>query len=165
MISADACRSKTVAQRLPRTTHCLNCGRAVEENFCPACGQENTDHTVGVSLLLRDLIEEFLKLDSRIFKTLLSLLFRPGFLTNEYIAGRRVRYIAPFKLFLFASALFFLCSLQAARLDLQRPSSHAVFRFEMENPSGGSSASSASGRSASAPKQAPESLDPFEQWF
>jgi hypothetical protein len=152
-----------VAHRLPRTTHCLNCGRTVEENFCPACGQETTDHTVGASLLLRDLAEEFLKLDSRILQTLIPLLFRPGFLTKEYIAGRRVRYIAPFKLFLFASALFFLCSLQAARRDLQKPSSQSAFHFEVENPSGGSS--SASGKGATAQPQASERPDPVEQWF
>lgn len=108
-----------MANQLPQSGQCLNCGRLVEENFCPACGQENTDHTVGLNLLVRDLLDEFLKFDSRLFRTLIPLFLKPGFLTSEYIAGKRVRYIAPFKLYLFASAIFFLFSLRVAREELK----------------------------------------------
>jgi hypothetical protein len=38
-----------------------------------------------------------------VFRSLLPLYFRPGYLTLEYFAGRRVRYVTPFRLF------FFLC--------------------------------------------------------
>ncbi|MGK5036920.1 DUF3667 domain-containing protein [Janthinobacterium sp. LB3P118] len=35
------------------------------------------------------------------------LLFRPGALSNEYIAGRRVRYVEPLRVYLTFSILFF----------------------------------------------------------
>ncbi|BBM00895.1 hypothetical protein GL2_09690 [Microbulbifer sp. GL-2] len=51
--------------------------------------------------MLGDLFDTLLALDSRIWKTLPSLLFRPGFLTAEYFDGRRVRYVSPVRLFIF----------------------------------------------------------------
>jgi hypothetical protein len=46
--------------------------------------------------------------DSKIFTTLKDLVFRPGFLTREYVAGRRVRYLNPIRMYVFISAIFFL---------------------------------------------------------
>lgn len=40
--------------------------------------------------------------------TLKDLILRPGFLTREYTAGRRVRYLNPIRMYVFISALFFL---------------------------------------------------------
>ncbi|MCO4799896.1 MAG: DUF3667 domain-containing protein, partial [Colwelliaceae bacterium] len=41
-------------------------------------------------------------------RTLFPLIFKPGFLTNEYIAGRRVHYVPPLRLYLFISIIFFI---------------------------------------------------------
>ncbi len=46
--------------------------------------------------------------DSRLWRTLWYLLARPGFLTREFFAGRRVAYLPPFRLYLVISVLFFL---------------------------------------------------------
>jgi hypothetical protein len=43
-----------------------------------------------------------------VFRTMKPLLFNPGFLTNEYIRGRRQSYVPPVRLFLFFSFIFFL---------------------------------------------------------
>ena len=54
---------------------------------------------------------DFCAWDSRIWRTLLPLIFRPGFLTAEYMAGRRARYVPPLRLYLILSfALFLLLS-------------------------------------------------------
>jgi hypothetical protein len=45
--------------------------------------------------------------DSLIFRTLFPLLFRPGFLVNEYLAGRRARYLNPIRMYVFLSIVFF----------------------------------------------------------
>ncbi len=92
----------------PRPDHCLNCGTAGDGIFCAHCGQENKDHTVALKPLLADLMAEFASWDSRLLRTLKALVFRPGFLTNEYNAGRRVSYVSPLKLYLTISVLFFL---------------------------------------------------------
>ena len=91
-----------------RTDCCLNCGTAATGNFCAECGQENKAHAVSLGLLLADLLAEVASWDSRLLRTLLPLLLRPGFLTNQYNAGRLVRYLSPLKLYLTISVLFFL---------------------------------------------------------
>jgi len=53
-----------------------------------------------ISLFFGDTV---FNIDSRVFRSLFPLYFRPGYLTLEYFAGRRVRYVTPFRLF------FFLC--------------------------------------------------------
>ena len=87
---------------------CLNCGELVLQNFCPNCGQEKSTGPVPVGHLLHDAVDEFFKLDSKLGRSLKPLLTRPGFLTTEYIAGRRQRYVSPFRLYFIISAVFFL---------------------------------------------------------
>ena len=87
--------------------HCLNCGVAVATRFCPACGQENTSYRVSLGRLLADLVEEVFQLESRLWRTLWTLVRRPGLLTVEYNAGRRVRYTTPLRLYLVCSVVYF----------------------------------------------------------
>lgn len=91
-----------------RPDHCLNCGRPTDGNFCAHCGQENKDHTVALQPLLHDLLAEVVSWDSKLLRTMVPLVVRPGFLTNEYNAGRRVPYLSALKLYLTLSVLFFL---------------------------------------------------------
>ena len=53
-------------------------------------------------------LESISHADSRLWRTLWYLLARPGFLTREFFAGRRVRYLPPFRLYLVISVVFFL---------------------------------------------------------
>lgn len=92
----------------PKPENCLNCGFAVEHNFCPMCGQENTPSRVAFGALVRDGWDDLVKVDAKLLKTLVPLLFKPGFLTQEYVAGRRMRYLSPFKMYLVISAIFFV---------------------------------------------------------
>jgi hypothetical protein len=46
--------------------------------------------------------------DSKFFTTLKDLLFKPGFLSKEYVNGRRASYLHPIKMYVFTSAMFFL---------------------------------------------------------
>ena len=46
--------------------------------------------------------------DSSFFETVKDLLFKPGFLSKEYMAGRRARYLHPIRMYVFTSAVFFL---------------------------------------------------------
>jgi hypothetical protein len=56
---------------------------------------------------MREAGGRYVALDGRLWKTLGPLFFRPGFLTREYFAGRRKRYIRPARLFLVASLVLF----------------------------------------------------------
>ncbi|MGH7444205.1 MAG: DUF3667 domain-containing protein [Longimicrobiales bacterium] len=76
--------------------------------YCPACGQRKTEVLVSVRTMVGDVLEDQLVLNRALPRTLFALMLRPGFLTTEYIRGRIVSYIAPFRLYLVASVLFFL---------------------------------------------------------
>ncbi len=95
-------------RKIPRPTHCLNCGDSLTGNFCANCGQEAVDERAAIWPLVSDVLSEFARWDSKFVRTLLPLLFRPGYLTNEYNLGKRASYLAPFRLFLSVSVLFFL---------------------------------------------------------
>jgi hypothetical protein len=46
--------------------------------------------------------------DGKFFSTLKYLLFKPGFLSHEYLRGRRASYLHPIRMYVFTSAVFFL---------------------------------------------------------
>lgn len=85
--------------------HCANCGASMQGEFCHECGQSIHSVLKPVHGMLEETVETVLHIDGRIVHTLPPLLRKPGFLTMEYFAGRRVRYIAPFRL------MFVLCLL------------------------------------------------------
>jgi hypothetical protein len=91
---------------------CRNCGAAAAGSYCPNCGQETSLALPTVRAMLREAAGRYVAFDGRMWRTLFALLFRPGFLTREYFAGRRRRYIRPARLFLVLSiALFALLRL------------------------------------------------------
>ncbi|MBO9727226.1 MAG: DUF3667 domain-containing protein [Chitinophaga sp.] len=94
-------------QPLREDKHCLNCGTEVPERFCTHCGQENTVPHETFGHLFKHFVADIFHYDSQFLMTLKSLLFRPGFLSREYMAGRRVRYVNPIKLYVFVSFVFF----------------------------------------------------------
>lgn len=95
--------------QLPTKTVCLNCNYEVktENKYCPNCGQENADKRISLLLLLQDAFATAFNFESRVFKTIPYFLFFPGRLTTEFLEGKRVRYMHPFKIYLLSSLLFF----------------------------------------------------------
>lgn len=93
-----------------RGTECLNCGHPLDmsDKYCPNCSQANSTK----KLTIRDFLDEFLSslidYDSRLWKSLVSLLTRPGRITLDYVAGKRVTYSNPFRFLLSLAFLYFL---------------------------------------------------------
>lgn len=87
--------------------NCLNCGTEVPERYCTHCGQENTVPHETFGHLFNHFFADVIHYDSKTLITLKYLLFRPGFLTQEYTAGKRVRYVNPIKFYIFTSFVFF----------------------------------------------------------
>jgi len=102
--------------------HCANCGAALSGPYCSACGQRVDTQAHSLGHFLGEATEVLIHADSRVWGTLLPLLRRPGFLTCEYFAGRRARYLQPFRLYLILSVLFFLLTALLSR----EPASLAV---------------------------------------
>ena len=92
--------------------HCANCGTPLVGEFCHECGQSVHSVLKPMHHMVEETVETVLHIDSRIVHTLPPLFLKPGFLTLEYFAGRRVRYIAPFRL------MFVLCLLSFFVLHL-----------------------------------------------
>jgi hypothetical protein len=90
------------------TRPCLNCGDPSIGWYCPTCGQRKMDVAISLRRMLMEALEDQLSLNSSLPRTLGALFFRPGHLTREYVQGRIVRYIPPFRLYLVSSLLFFL---------------------------------------------------------
>jgi hypothetical protein len=91
----------------PQITHCENCGTQLEGHWCAQCGQPAIDYRRSFRHVIADLLNEFLNWDSKFFATIGLLVVRPWKLTNEFLAGHRVRYVHPLRLYLLASILFF----------------------------------------------------------
>lgn len=92
----------------PVTLVCANCHAALDGEYCSACGQRHEPHVHTVAHFASEAFESVSHADSRLWRTLWYLLARPGFLTREFFAGRRVRYLPPFRLYLVISVVFFL---------------------------------------------------------
>jgi hypothetical protein len=86
---------------------CRNCNAPVTGEYCAACGQETALKLPTARVFLREATGRYFSLDGRMWRTLAALFFRPGFLTREYFAGRRRRYIRPARLFLVLSLALF----------------------------------------------------------
>jgi hypothetical protein len=117
--------SAPVAQAIDEQRRCRNCGAAAPGAYCPACGQETAVEMPTARQFLRDAAGRYVALDGRLWRTLQALLLRPGFLTREYFAGRRRRYIRPGRLFLVLSLAAFaalrLFADEPVRLDAEPP--------------------------------------------
>jgi hypothetical protein len=106
---------------------CLNCGTALGGQYCGSCGQRAASRLISIWELLRDAFGDLLELDSRLWRTLIPLLIRPGKLTRDYLEGRRARYMPPFRMYLVMSIVFFLVAFFDPREDLS-------ILFEPEDP-------------------------------
>jgi hypothetical protein len=90
------------------STACLNCGAPLHGVFCSACGQRKVPANPTLKELAGHAWEELSGYDGRFARTCIMLLRHPGRLTNEFIEGRRARYIKPVRLYLVASVAYFL---------------------------------------------------------
>ena len=86
---------------------CANCGVLASDAYCPSCGQSTRERLPTFRQFMREATGRYITYDGKFWKTLAALLFRPGFLTREYLAGRRRRYIGPARLFLVSSLVLF----------------------------------------------------------
>jgi hypothetical protein len=110
----------------PPPTHCENCGALLHGHWCAQCGQAAIDYRRSFRHVIRDVLDSFLNWDSKFFATIAWLIVRPWHLTNEFLRGRRVRYVHPLRLYLLASILFFFVVNYGARsihLDASKLSS------------------------------------------
>lgn len=93
-----------------RGVSCLNCGHPLDisDKYCPNCSQANSTK----KLTLKDFVNEFLSsvinYDSKLIRTLYVMLLKPGSITKDYIAGKRIAYTNPFRFLLSLAFIYFI---------------------------------------------------------
>ncbi|MBD3276406.1 MAG: DUF3667 domain-containing protein [Candidatus Marinimicrobia bacterium] len=87
--------------------NCSNCGTELQGEYCHECGQSAREYKTSVKQIIRDFFATYFTVDSKLFRSIIPLLFKPGFLVNKYLAGKRVRFIRPLRMYLFSSLIFF----------------------------------------------------------
>ena len=87
---------------------CPNCSAPLNGAYCASCGQRQMDLDQPFREIAGEAMESFLSFDTRIVRTLWPLIRRPGLLTEDFLAGRRARYVHPFKLYFAFSVMLFL---------------------------------------------------------
>jgi hypothetical protein len=96
----------TSAAAEPRPA-CQNCGAPLLGEHCYVCGQPVKGLVRHFTSIIGDFLDSVLNIDARVFRTLWPLFGRPGYLSLEYFAGHRIRYVSPVRLFVFLSIVTF----------------------------------------------------------
>jgi hypothetical protein len=101
---------------------CLNCSADLHGLYCHRCGQQNVEPKESVWGLITHFFYDITHFDGKFFSTLKYLAIRPGFLSAEYIKGRRASYLNPIRMYIFTSALFFIIFFSVTGIDNIGPS-------------------------------------------
>jgi hypothetical protein len=121
----------------PPSGPCHNCGAELQGQFCHVCGQNSDTHKRSIRHLIWEAIETTFELDGRLVRTAPTLFFRPGVLARDYIDGRIVRHVPPFRTFLVALLLFIFAAEHATHEQtLQQQREKAAHEALLATPAG-----------------------------
>lgn len=110
---------------------CKNCGKKFIGNFCPECGQSVKEFERPIQFLIIDFMGNIFAFDTRFWKTFVAVLFKPGILAKDYVKGHRMKYMPPFRFYVFISFIFFLLlniySSRMSKTDVENRNTMVVF--------------------------------------
>ncbi len=96
-------------ERLEEKPRCANCDAKLRGDYCHKCGEKHLEREdFALAKFLADAFKSFTHLDSKLLRSLAWLVARPGFLTAEYLRGKRKPYLKPLALFLIINAIYFV---------------------------------------------------------
>ncbi|WP_093365248.1 DUF3667 domain-containing protein [Psychroflexus sediminis] len=93
-----------------RAERCLNCEHSLDisDRYCPYCGQKNSTKALNLKELITEFFAGLISYDSRFRKSVTALACSPGKLSREYIQGKRIKYVNPFRFFISTAIVFFI---------------------------------------------------------
>jgi hypothetical protein len=99
-----------VAEISKSASNCLNCETSLnaDDVFCPTCGQENRDLKISFWELITEFLSSNFNFDTKLGRTLVDLLLKPGEITKQFNNGKRIRYVKPVQMYFFVSFVYFL---------------------------------------------------------
>jgi len=80
----------------------------LSDRFCPNCSQANSVKHLTMRDFLDELFEDMVRFDTRLVRTLTTMLRRPGRVSKDFIAGKRKTYANPFRFLLTLAFIYFL---------------------------------------------------------
>ncbi len=86
---------------------CRNCGTTLLGPWCHECGQSLKSPIRELGALVVDGIQQVLNIDNKLFRSLLPLYFRPGWLTLRYLDGQRSNFVRPLRMYIGLSVILF----------------------------------------------------------
>ncbi len=98
---------------------CLNCETQLQGRYCHVCGQQNIQPRESVWALVSHFFNDITHFDGKFFSTAKYLVTRPGFLSKEYISGRRASYLHPIRMYIFTAGFFFIVFFSFTKSSLQ----------------------------------------------
>lgn len=94
---------------MPETLTCANCETVLQGTYCHQCGQKKiSHHDYSLKHFIAHAFHDITHFDSKIFRSLLPLCFKPGSLTAAYLSGKQARFIKPITLFILMNLFFFV---------------------------------------------------------
>ena len=112
---------------------CASCGLTLAGPYCPRCGEKRLDrHDYAFGHWLEHTVDAFTHFDLKVPRSLWSLVRRPGLMTADVLAGRRVGWAKPFQAFLIANLLFYAASSALGLSVFETP-----FQYQTETFYGG----------------------------
>lgn len=110
---------------------CLNCGTYLQGTYCHKCGQQASNPTPKIWEFILEYLNNAFIWDSKCIQTIWQLIRRPGFLTNEFNAGKFVAYEHPLKLnmfflFVFVTLFFFFSDVDNVDKSLKEATKHEL---------------------------------------
>jgi hypothetical protein len=94
------------ASHTPSAWTCPSCGSVATARYCGNCGEERSSDRAFAGVASEG--EPKRTFTSRIRVSLAALVGSPGKITADWLAGRRIPYLAPLSLFLWTNVVFFL---------------------------------------------------------
>lgn len=93
---------------LKETSICKNCGHTFAGNYCNHCAQSKDVQRFNLRSGMLNALGGLSNIDHGFGYTLLELLYRPGYMINDFMAGKRVRYFRPFQTLFIVAAVYIL---------------------------------------------------------
>lgn len=101
---------------------CKNCQAELQGDYCHRCGQKDKQYVRSIFAVVGDLFGEIGHWDSRFYRTLRGLFFKPGFLSLEFVQGRHASYVPPLRLYFFISLISFMVFASMIEFEMTPPS-------------------------------------------
>lgn len=122
---------KTVTPANKDERRCLNCGNTFVGNYCPRCGQEcSTSQTLHLRAYLKHAALSLMKFGSGMGRTLIDILWRPGYMIRDYLKGCRIRYASPLLTLIFVLLTY---SFIQSDFHIEQPPLSLNFSFGYDN--------------------------------